>query len=70
MPIGGVLVGSMGKNIGLLVAEQVKTGAGGEEFEARLGQVAALFADQQCIQLIPERVQMQHVGGGVVQWDI
>ena len=38
-----IAIGSVRKNIRLLVAQQVESGAGGQEAEAGLGQLGAFF---------------------------
>ena len=65
VPILRNVTGSMRENVRLLVAQQVEPGPGRQEGEAGLGQLQAPLADQQRLQLRPQGVQMQHVGGGV-----
>src|SRR4051812_31339305 len=55
----------MSENVRGFVAEQVQPAARGQELEAGLGQCEPVLADQKGFESGPERVQMEHVGGGV-----
>src|SRR5512138_578617 len=55
----------MGKNILELPALQVEYGARGQEAEAGLGELRAPLPRQHRIELLAQRMQVQHVGGGV-----
>ena len=53
------------ENVGIVVPQQIQPCAGRQEGEAGLGQVEPVFPHQQCLQPSPQRMQVQHVGGGV-----
>ena len=56
---------SVRENIRVFVAQQIQPRPGRQEREAGFGQLEPVFANQQRLQLRPQRVQVQHVGGGV-----
>ena len=57
----------MGKNVGFAPAQQIELGAGRQEFEAGRGVGFAAVAHQPLGEFFGQRMQMQHVGGGIVQ---
>src|SRR5438874_1663587 len=61
------VVRSVLEDVDLRPAGQVQPGAAGQEAESGLGQLGAALAFQQGIQLGLERMEVQHIGGGVVE---
>ena len=55
----------MGENVLLRPARQVEPGPVGQEAETGLRQFGAAFPRQQDVQLLLQRVQMEHVGGRI-----
>ena len=55
----------MGENIRRVPPQHVEPCPFGQEGKAGLGEIEPPFAPQQGLQLRPQRVQVQHIGGGV-----
>ncbi len=55
----------MGEDIRFFPADQIEFGAGREEFEAGGCVVDAAVADQPLGKLVAQRMQIEHIGGGI-----
>src|ERR1700752_4256250 len=55
----------MSENVVVLPALQIEPGPGGEELEAGLRQSLAALAREHGVELLAQRVEMQHVGGRI-----
>src|SRR4051812_27123902 len=57
---------TMGKNVRVAPSEQVELGPDGQKFEARPGKVRPALPGEHAVELLPQGVEVQHVGRGVV----
>ena len=64
---GTELLSLVGEYVLIVPAQQVELGALGQETETSFRDVHATLPGQHHVQLVPQRVQVQHIGGGVGQ---
>ncbi|TCM77452.1 hypothetical protein EV291_10794 [Rhizobium sp. BK068] len=60
-------VSAMREDVGFFPAEQIELGACRKEFEAGIGVIHAAVAHQPFRQLVAQRMQIEHIRGGVFQ---
>ena len=56
----------MGENVDFRPAGEIKRRSNGEEVETGPGEVRAALAGEHGVKLFPDRMEMENVGGGVL----
>ena len=57
----------MRENVAFFPTLQIEPGARRQEFEAGFRQGSTILARQHGVELVTQRMQMQHIGGGISQ---